>query len=419
MKKWNIETNKSPLKKVPSFAKTRFIDEVVKGSPAESLGIQRGDKLLSINGEAAFSADIVNLLANSKRVDYAVFLTHENAILTIKTEALPLGVVSSPSSEAVLYEYSTVMGKDHEGFMTLWEREEHSLLSQAALAAKKLVNSKGRSLISKVMRKEAQHPIADLMLNIANAEVGGSVAAYQGIRDFQNQYSHQYTMDLSALAKFYLLQNAQQRGDIDNSDVKDYEQALKAILNDLQDSQRVAKIARTHGISQALETKQELGSQSLTTNVSVEFLEGGKGSTTLAAIINAIPEGKLLPICFLGAYRGNGPYNDCLKAYISMYPHIQDTLAPMVVLTDVKDKPKNRPYWFQSEKLSLKKKIPLTIVYESNGTFISDLSLRASPEFAVLDHTGTIVSRNSLDDDVAYWKLLDNLATGAFACKGK
>ena len=104
---WFQSVEKKPLPKAPTFSKTLYIDRVVSGSPAADLNLKRGDKLLSVNGKAALIEDIPALLAKSSSVKYRFFLPRESAFLEVKTNGLPLGIVTSVSSEGIVDQYKS------------------------------------------------------------------------------------------------------------------------------------------------------------------------------------------------------------------------------------------------------------------------------------------------------------------------
>lgn len=389
---WLCSIQKQPLSNPPSLSRAVYIEKVAPGSPAESLGLQVGDVLLAINGHSALIVDIGEVLFANKAVDYRFFASNSSEIIQVKTQNIPLGIRTAPSSEGIVGQYLKKGLFATEGLFTLWERGEHEKLRIAAQACNK------PSFVGKLFGKKADFPPAELMVGIADIEAGNIEAGFTAIDKFA-QVMYDWTTDFHGLVHYYRGLNALRFNDIPRA-TELVNQALETSL----ESERVIATAEQLDI-QVIDNESLVG-RTLNLDYDLTYLRGGKGRVSLPSLLSNLQEGQILPLCLMPYYRGNGPYNAGLQAYVNIYEHVKNLIHPLVVLTDNAQRRKDRAYYFENEDAAFKRKIPLMILHEASASFGEDLGLRGAPSFHALNKFGQVVWSGSLDDGCAYWDMI-------------
>ncbi len=391
---WFLSVEKKPLPKAPPFTKTLQVDRVITGSPAADLNLKPGDKLLSVNGAAAIIADIPALLANSSAVTYRFFLPRESAFLEVATKGLPLGIITSVSSEAIVEQYKGKGEFENEGLMTLWEREDYDHIRRACAVANKRLNI--GNVFGKMIGKKKTFSVADMMLTICDIEEGKASA------DIGVSGIHGQTSDVNAVGSYYygLRRKAEKN-------LEGYRHNIAEAYASYPASGRIRAEALKAGVE--IDQADARVGRAVNTTSAWRYLEGGGGETTLANVLSQLAPGQVMPICLMTAYRGNGPYNDALLPYIAVQPYIAEAIHPMVVLTNVAEKRKDRPHWNENEDLAKKQGCPLVVLHSSMEDVIETFTPTGSPEFFALDRTGKIIWAGDLSTGHGYWEMLDQI----------
>ena len=389
---WFLSVEKKPCLKPPFLGRSVCIEKIANGSPAEALGLQVGDVLLNINGHSALTADIDDVLFSSKKADYSFYLPKKNTLLHVKTQALPLGIRTAPSSEGIVDKYIKKNFYGSEGWFTLWERKDHANLRLAAQATIK------PSLIGKIFGKKEKFPPAELMLAICDIEAGELDVGFAALDDFAfNMYD--WTTDFHGLVHYYRGLNAMRLRDL----AKAKELVAQALDTSLE-SGRVIATAKELEL-QIIDNSSLMG-RILPLDYDLTYLRGGKGNANIPSLLANMKEGQILPLCLMPYYRGNGPYNAALQIYVNVMRHMKDAIHPMVIMTDNSVRKKDRAHYYTNEDAVFKRKIPLHILHEPTASFGEDLCLTGAPSFHALNKAGRVVWSGGLDDDFAYWEMI-------------
>ena len=367
---------------------TLVIEKVAKDSPAESIELQAGDSLVSLNGENASSVSVPDVLINATAIDYVVYRRASESRVSFTTDALPLGLRLTPTTNNIVKSFQTTSLDTGDGLRLLWERGDYEQIRNVCEHA---------SSSKKKQHKDAK-AIGNLMLAICDIEAGANKSkAYAKLEKFPVN-TRGYTTSYTSLVDYYLALKARDEG-IDHT----FKDRMWRAMHTNHDCARIKADADAGGV-QYVAANPRLGKK-YDFPAAMPYLEGGKGTTSLARIVKPMSEDQVLPICFMMTYRGNGPYNDCLKAYHSMYPHCADKMLPMVVITNEAHKEPAYPQWFEAEEALASAGIPITILLDESAMF-ADGYLQSAPEFIGIKKDLTIVWDDSLHDDYAYWQML-------------
>ena len=377
----------------PNTSKAVRVEKIAPGSPAAHLGLKPGDLLLNINGKAALNVELADVLLGSKTADYTFYLPQSRETLNVQTQALPLGIRTAPHSDGIVEKYQKQGPYGSEGWFTLWERGDYDHLRLAAQACLKT------SLVGKLFGKKTKFAPAEMLIGICDIEDGKLEQGFEALDEFATQM-YDWTTDFHGLLYYYRGLNL-----LRSHNEPRAKELINDALNTSLESDKLLRLARKLEL-QVIDNDSLMG-RNLAVDYPLSYLRGGKGQTTIPELLQTMSDDQVLPLCLMPYYRGNGPYNAALKAYVNIYPHIQTHIHPLVVMTDNKERRKDRAHYFENEDICFKRKLPLQILYESSASFGEVLSLRAAPTFHALKKSGTVVWSGSLDDDYAYWEMIN------------
>ena len=401
---WFLSIEKKPIAKPPAFSKTLQIDKIAPGSPAEDLTLRPGDKLLSVNGKAALTTDIPELLASQDAVQYRFFLSNENSFLEVATTGLPLGIVTSASSDGIVDQYAAATTLEAEGLLKLWERGDYERIKQIVKSVDKRLNR--MNVLGKLTGKRKTYSATTLMSAACEFEAGNAAAGKAGLEDYTLKHLHSETSDVNAVMSYYCGMEMKSQG---NNEA--YQSHIEEAYSSYPESARIRDEALHAGVE--VDRPDPRVGTSVASDTPLTYLEGGQGVTSLRNLLAGLAPGKILPLCLMPTYRGNGPYNEALLPYIALYPFIKDKLHPLVVLTNVTAKRKDRPYWFSHEVLAKKQDVPLLVLHDPAAEFMEDFTPTGAPEFFALDQSGKIIWSGGLGEDYEYWDMMSQLSNPA------
>lgn len=283
-----------------------------------------------------------------------------------------------------------------DGLIQLWDDEEYDFMKDAALAAKKV--PWWIKPLYWIFRTPTELPPVDLFLGIYEVEGGDMNRGYDMIEKY-DEARYNYTSDLHAM---FLTYQALRARDCGNEG--DYVDLITEAHDSHKGSKRLNKMAANIGL-----ITPEFGpwmDQTLYFEDALTYLEGGEGTTTLSEILNATPKNKITPLCLMPWYRGNGPYDDVLKLYGSMAPHIQDKLAPIVVVTGETEKRADRKFWYETEEKLLRMGRPIHLLHDHTQTYLDKFHLRGSPRLLFVDSSGKVIWDKPMNSAYDYWDML-------------
>ncbi len=394
--KWFEDLNADFCKIAPDLDTALMIEKIAAGSPADILGLRPGDSLLSLNGQPAALVDIEAENLRDELSNYCFYMPREQTVLHLKSCALPLGLRTLMPASLLVQKYQDQGYYGNDGLLALWEREDYVNLRQAAKAANRT------PLAVKAARKMlggSTSPTAvDLFLCICEIEAGKPQLGTAMIELIAGEHMKEFTSDLRALIHYYMGLRAQ-----DDGDYARFEDRLRLAYDNMPGSDRIKTLAASAGLQTFAQSA--MLSAIMPTHYEFEFLRGGKGWTDLQTILDQMSEDQILPICFMPGQRANRAYNDAVKTYRVIYPHMVARLHPLVVITDCREDSEETSAWTTHEQLAGKTGLPLLVLHERTGRFVGDLQIKDAPVFWALDKAGRVIWDAGLADTYDYWEM--------------
>ncbi len=377
-----------------STAKALQVSKIATGSPAAALKLTSKDFLLSVNGKDALTANVVNILIKGGDVTYRFFQPQKNKILTVRTPALPLGLRTETTSDGIVEQYKKGRTQwDATGILQLWEREDYDNLRRVAT---------GRSggFLGKLFGKQSSNPISNLLLAIVDIETGDKAKGYKALQAFETAYLSSFTRDVHSLVWYY---EAQKLITMEGIDPQRLRNKIWDVISANPDSDRIARFAATHGVDGPAKAQRE--GKEYPFDLRMRCLEGPTKESSVPDAVASLKSDQIQPICLMITYRGNGPYDDNIKVYRSVYPHLKDKMAPLFVITSEGTKRPDRPHWFAAEEALIKAFFPITVAYDPSASF-DDKYLAGAPEYLAVNKDGVVIWDQTLSDDYDYWEMV-------------
>ncbi|PHS40861.1 MAG: hypothetical protein COA91_03260 [Robiginitomaculum sp.] len=383
----------------PDLSTAQIIHKIAINSPAQILGLSPGDALLSVNGVAAVGLDLDEVLLKASVVIYRFYSPHHNTIVDIRMKAMPLGVRFLVSAKAILGHARKTGYDGSSGFYKLWEQEDYdSIFALSRLVATKTP----ASLIRVVLGAGRPEPIARFMQAICNYERNNTESAARDIRKFVESDANSYCGDVQALGYYYLAMLAR-----DGADLMYYTEYMRQAYELNPTSARICQGANLAKIN--IEQNHPMLGRMLPLHYKLQRIDRKtpmRSGADLPSLISRLSDGQVMPLCFMANSRANHAYNQALKSYRSMYDFLGNNLAPLVVITNKSRQKSDLALWYKQERLAHKNGLPMTVLLEKSGSFITDLDLKSAPVFWAVNQSGRVIWTDGLANSYDYWSLL-------------
>ena len=125
----------------------------------------------------------------------------------------------------------------------------------------------------------------------------------------------------------------------------------------------------------------------------------------LDAALQGLEPGRVLLVCLLASYRGNGPYNDFMDRYIGFANHFGELVSGLHVLTMTAERRADRAYWFENEDEARAQGLPLEVLHDAEGEVTSAVEPTGSPFVVALDRSGSVLVEGAMDQ-IDLWNAL-------------
>ncbi len=128
-------------------------------------------------------------------------------------------------------------------------------------------------------------------------------------------------------------------------------------------------------------------------------------SVGLDAALRGLDAGKILIVCLLASYRGNGPYNDFMDRYLGFARHFSDWISGLHVLTTTPERRADRAYWFENEDEALAQGLPVEVLLDADEEVTLAIEATGSPFIVALDQTGRVLVEGGMEQ-IDLWNAL-------------
>ncbi|MCO7223028.1 hypothetical protein [Pleionea sp. CnH1-48] len=358
----------------------KYVTKVYSGSPAEAFGLQPGDFLGTVNGVAAIDVDLSSIYDAKTNNHYFVHRASESRSFYIEGCHLPLGIEAENTTKNIVKSFEEGEFDDSELYQ-LWERKDWKSLLKASVHASNQENWFSR-IFAKLLKLEVPG-IAILTHGIALYELGEKSKGLELIENYRDEHIDGWTTNWHALTFYYLGLAERENGNMEEAHKLLYTSEYYCRCDVLH------AMLLTFGIEES--DKEPWTGEFFPIDFHLDNFEGTK-EYQLSKIIDGLEPNKLLYLCVMPSYRGNGPYNDRVATYEKLIDNFSDLTSPLYVISDKKEASETMPGWYiENEKKLLAEGKPLIQLYDEDRQVADVLDQSTSPNIYILNKQGKII----------------------------
>jgi len=397
-KKWHFEKTANKVPANFDENSSAVITAVAQGSPAEIIGISKNDRLVSFNGEDFDEQATLDNTAEESVLQCRFYLRSSHSFLDLKIDPLPLGVLAEPPSNKLVANMRSMGFVGWEAFHLLWERREWEKL---LIASEKVYSNNGLSKLIRKIWNNFGLNTGMLYTGAALFELNREQEGIDLIVHFMNTEMRGCDTHEHAIAYFYLARWCEL---LDNTeDMMTW--YAEADRNNANRFKRISHAVYSKGLQPYPERYRWKG-KAFPMLYNLKSLSDSKEMVSLTKALNSMSADQLLPICVMPGYRNNGPYNEAMGCYRSIYPYLCDRLLPLhIILDTLESAPENE--WRQyHENMARETGIPFVLLHDPDSEVSESLELEFSPVFYCLNNEGNIIHDGNMKTGYDYWTVL-------------
>lgn len=376
------------------------ITSVAKASPAEKLGLMEGDFIVSFDGTPLLWQGEIDLTASTSTTKYQFYSHKDHSLMNIEIDPIPLGIITEPSSKYILKELKNDVFPGWEGFRLLWKRREWEKLLEASEVI--YSDTTLNRLIRKIFKKYGGNG-GMLYKGAALFEMNREEEGIKFISRFINNHLSSYETYEHAIAYFYAAKWAEIVGD--NDGIEHW--LAESDRSNAGEFERISQEVYLKGYEPFPE-RYKWKNKKFPSSYSLERLDK-TGIATLSEALSELGNDQFLPVCVMPFYRGNGPYNDAMGCYGSMYSYISTKISPMHIILDTLEKVKGEEWRYENEESLSENSVPFELLHDPARLVSEDLELEYSPVFYFLNKEGIVVYEGPLRRAFDYWSVLGSI----------
>lgn len=376
------------------------IKSISRLSPGAQLDIEVGDFLLSVNNKPAANIDLRDELLKKQSLEYLFFREKKDDFYLVKTKSVHLALDMEATSEAIVNFASPFRYHNWSQLKILWEREDWASLLRASDKKKFLLVL--LNLLMRLFNSSFCTP-AELFKGVALFELGQVDKGIKLINRFIEHGLSNHESFTHAIAYFYLSKWYKSINKIEQHErYLDY-----ASQSNAGEFELISREYENY-FNQEEAPKNKWEGKSFPRFDDLKYLQEA-GKVDLPSIIENIPEKKYLPICVMPGYRANGPYDNTMHSYRSMYSWVQAWMLPIHVIYGEGNEADIPAWWKDNELKAIEEKIPLVQLLDSNNQVFQELNIYFSPHFYIISSKGMVVYEGSLEEPSNYIDVLDKI----------
>lgn len=368
----------------PDPAHCLRVRRVSRHGIATHAGVSAGDLLVSVSGRqaAALGADFMKREADKRRFVFHLAKSQEDVL--VETTGIDVGAQLQPTGQAIVATFDPAVA-DPDTLAVLWEAGEWALLERLASAAL----DRSRSVVDRVLgRHPPQNTPIYALRGAALYELGRHAEGSSILLDYDQSFARYWTQNWMGLVQHYLGLQAMRAGD------KGEALRLSQQAFELYPCERIAGMVESLGGSRPVRATPWLGREFPAYDLPA--LEGVPGNVSLRATLSRLRPEQVLVVCLLATYRGNGPYNDFMRFYVSQAPWFRERWPQLHVISMETEKRADRARWFEAEARARERKLPFVVLHE-DGSLCAAIEPPGSPWLFVLDQQGRVVHEGELE----------------------
>lgn len=369
------------------------IDKVAPWSPAQFLGIERGDWLIDINSRPAASYDLWDWMQQSSSHSYEIFQPQHNRVLCLHTTGMPLGFDCSKSNEAILVQYQKHRG-NYEDLTDLWRRFEWDTLNsirQLKLRDQGWFEKK----VNKLRKREVDpNQIEWLFQGVSVYENGFPEEGMEVINGFAEACAHNWQMVYSSIGMYYRAMEALRGGDLEEA-LEGFRSAWEYFPTDPAAHQ----IRKLGGL--VPDSESYWNGRSFPVAYHLPQLEHSS-LVSLGDALGRLQGDAVHCVALLANSRANQPYERFLQRFQVFAQYFPNLFRSLHVITAATED----NFWQYREDEVRAAGIDFNLLHDQENRLANATSLQSTPGVFFLDGNGRIIRHDVLYTQVDFWDFM-------------
>jgi hypothetical protein len=376
--------------RMPWPADCMIVAKLAPRSLAAHAGVAVKDFLVALDGKAAGTLAPQTHLYRSAEHRWTFYSRARHELIELHASGIEPGVALQPTLDGIKERYDPRRGspKDLE---YVWEARDWAALERLS------------AVTLKAMGRDRDTP-ALAFLGAALFESGRKADGLKLVAEFEKLYAPHWTMNFRGVALYYLA--------LAQLDGQDREAGLALLRSAFEhnDGPRLADALEKHtGVRPPPQAPLWLG-QTFPADYTLPLLESPGQTLSLDRTLQGLRDGRLLCLCLLDGYRGNGPYNDFMLSYLNFATWFTPFLGGLHVITMEPERRADRAHYFLGEDAVRAAGLPLELLLE-DGALSALVNQTSSPFLLLLDGARRVRFEGELDA-VALWNTIAELEAG-------
>jgi hypothetical protein len=343
--------------------------------PARKAGVAPGDLLVSVGGAAAGTLSGPALRGASADRTWIFFSRSSNAELTLRMTSVNPGVALRPTNAAIISN-PALARREPERLLHLWGSDDHTGLAEV-LGVDKTPGFLARLFTTKA--KPATPP-GSLLVGATLYELGRREEGLAIVRDFARRFQQSWTTEFQALTHYYEARAALDSGD-NATALQRLEQAFETHPHERIQRELASRFQCR------IDRQSRWRGRTFPVNYRLPRIEGAAGDVSLGEQLGA---GRVVLVCLLANYRGNGPYNEFMQSYAAAARALGPERLRLHVITMESARRPDRPYWFEAEDGARRSGVPFEMLLE-DGAVTDRIEQRGSPFLLYVGPDGAVL----------------------------
>jgi hypothetical protein len=370
-------TRVKPTLAPPDLARCLLVEEVAEVSVAAHAGVSAGDVLVTLDGkEAALcNPDLYRDFAEAHR--YVFHSAARGKTTELEVSGIDIGAKLARTPDAMRARGSA---SAHE-LEALWKAGEWALLEELARRA--------------VEAQRDQPALA--LLGAALCETGRAAEGEALTEEYARDLRSRWTMCFAAVALYYnglaALRRGEQRAGV--------QLLAEAFRN--EPYPRIADAMEKHTGTRPEKPRSRWLGRRFPVDYRLDQI-GSPNAVGLTGTMALMAPHRILVVCLLANYRGNGPYNDFMLRYRSFATFFRPFVQGLHVITMERRRPPDREHCWVGEDAVRAANLPFTLL-EERGEVTTAVDSPGSPHILVLDRERKVLYEGQLSG-LEFWRVI-------------
>lgn len=363
-----LDLRHTPNVRLPKPAQCQIVSRLAPRSLAAHAGVSQKDLLVSLDGAVAATLPAQTALRPADEHAWVFYSRARHELVELRATGVEPGVELRHTPDGIKERYRAGQSSPQD-LDALWEARDWAALERLS------------ALTLAAYGRDRDTP-ALLYQGAALYETGRRAEGMRLVEEYLSSYASHWTVNFAAVGLYY---RALAR--LDAGDRPAGLQVLQAAFERDRRPRLADAVEKHTGVRPPLERPRWLG-RPFPVDYRLPRI-GAADALALRPALASLGERQLLGVCLLASYRGNGPYDELMWRYHNFATWLARFLPAFHVLTQVAERPAERPQYFRGEDRVMADGLPLAMAVE-DGAISAAVQQDESPFVLLLDRGGVV-----------------------------